>query len=448
MTKLALIVADKEPQGAPFLGVAYLASYVRKYLNLSNIKIFSYILKDFTELEDFSPDIVGISAMSPQFPAAIELSKKIKKELGVPIIVGGSHISALPELLPESCDIGVIGEGEQTLLELISLYTSKGWDKRSLYKIKGIAFRDDEKIVVTNRRERIKPLDKIPYPARDSLDMEHFLQTGNTFGPHFGRGTHMFTSRGCPYNCVFCSSVAFWGKSLLHSPEYTVGEIKALIETYGVELIHLYDDLFLINKKRLALISELIDSVGINKKVKFGILGRVDLFDEEICKYLKKMNVIHVNFGMESGCQRVLDFLKNKTITIQQTMDAVKLAKEYGFTVDGSFIIGSPDETEEEMLETLEFIKSLQLDKFAHFILTPYPGSDLWKIAEELGVVSEEMDWSRLWMSRRHLRNVEDQLVLNKSISKERLFEIWKIFEKERLKLFDYNWQDRFRKKR
>jgi anaerobic magnesium-protoporphyrin IX monomethyl ester cyclase len=227
-----------------------------------------------------------------------------------------------------------------------------------------------------------------------------------------------------------------------------VGEIKALIETYGVELIHLYDDLFLINKKRLALISELIDSVGINKKVKFGILGRVDLFDEEICKYLKKMNVIHVNFGMESGCQRVLDFLKNKTITIQQTMDAVKLAKEYGFTVDGSFIIGSPDETEEEMLETLEFIKSLQLDKFAHFILTPYPGSDLWKIAEELGVVSEEMDWSRLWMSRRHLRNVEDQLVLNKSISKERLFEIWKIFEKERLKLFDYNWQDRFRKKR
>jgi anaerobic magnesium-protoporphyrin IX monomethyl ester cyclase len=446
MTKLALIVADKEVQGSPSLGVAYIASYLREYLQLNNIKIFSHIPGELNELNDFSPDIVGISAMSPQFNAAIQLSENIKKDLGIPVIVGGAHISALPKLLPLTCDIGVIGEGEQTLLELISLYSSEGWDKRCLYKIKGIVFRDGTKLIMTDKRERIEPLDRIPYPARDLLDMHHFLQTGNTFGPHFGRGTHMFSSRGCPYNCVFCSSAASWGRPLLHSPKYTVEEIKLLIKTYGVELIHLYDDLFLIDKRRLASISNLVCSEKINTEVKFGILGRVNLFDEEICDYLKKMNVIHVNFGMESGCQRVLDFLKNKTVTVEQTKRAVKLAKEYGFTVDGSFIIGSPDETEEEMMQTLDFIKSLELDKFAHFILTPYPGTDLWEIGKEKGLVSEKMDWDKLWMSRRHIQNLEDQLTINTTMAKQRLMEIWKMFEKERVKLFNYRWQDKFQK--
>lgn len=446
MTKIAFIVADTKPQGCPSLGVAYLASYLRKYLDFENIEIFSYIPEDFSRIKESSPDIVGISAMSPQISAAVELSQKVKEELGIPIIIGGHHISNLPRSLPQTCDIGVIGEGEETLLELISLYDSGDLSGERLHEVKGIVFRDGDEVVLTGPRERIEPLDRIPYPARDLLDMEHFLQTGNTFGPHFGRGTHMFSSRGCPYNCIFCASAAFWGQARTHSPEYVVGEIRSLIESYGVELIHLYDDLFIFNKSRVVGIADLICKEGIHKEVKFGILGRVNLFDEEICKYLKKMNVIHVNFGAESGNQRVLHFLKGKHVTIQQTRDAVRLAKKYGFTVDATFIIGSPDETEEEMMETLEFIKSLELDKFAHFIATPYPGTALWEMTKEQGVVSEEMDWSKLWMSRRHIEDLKDQITVNTTMPKERLLEIWQMFEKERTKLFDYRWEEKFQK--
>ena len=445
--KLALIIAEKDPQGSPSLGVAYLAGYLREYFRAIEIKIFSHIPEDFSELKNFSPNVVGISAISPAFNNAINLANKIKEEMDIPVILGGPHISALPHLLPQACDVGVIGEGEETLLELIRLCENGTLTKDQLHHCRGIVFRENAEIIITARRQRIRPLDLIPLPARDLLDMEHFLQRGNTFGPHFGRGTHMFSARGCPFKCVFCSAAAFWGAPTLHSPERTVAEIEYLIEKFGVELIHIYDDLFLIDPARIAGIADLISAKGIDNQVKFGILGRVDVFNEKICKNLKKMNVVHVNFGMESGCQRVLNFLKNTSVTIPQIREAVNLAKEYGFTVDGSFIIGSPDETEEEMMETLDFIKSLNLDKFAHFILTPYPGTKLWSIAKAQGEVSDDMDWDKLWISRRHLKSIEENISVNTKMSKKRLVEIWEIFEKERIKLFDYNWQDQFIKK-
>jgi radical SAM superfamily enzyme YgiQ (UPF0313 family) len=435
--KIALVVAEEKPQGCPSLGVAYIAAYLRKHLKGLKIKIWSWV-DDFKEIVKFNPDVVGISAITPQMNTAIKLSKKIKKKLNALVVLGGSHISALPYTLPESFDIGVIGEGEVTFKEIVELYREKG-----SATVKGVAVRLGGSVFVTEKREQMK-VDSIPYPARDLLDMKHFLKKGNTFGVHFGKGAHVFGSRGCPYKCTFCASSSFWQRVRYNTPEHVVKEIEMLIKDYGVELIHLYDDLLIYNKKGLKRMAELIRKKGIHKKVKFGVFGRVDVFDKGVCEDLKRMNVVHVNFGAESGCQRTLDFLKNGKIKVWQTRKAVALARKYGFTVDASFIIGSPDETEEEMMQTLRFIKSLRLNKFGHYIATPYPGTRLWELARDQGVVSPDMDWSQFWMSRRHIKWLGDQLMMSNTMSRWKLWRIWKKFEKERLKLFDYKWQDKF----
>ncbi|MCK4526059.1 B12-binding domain-containing radical SAM protein [candidate division WOR-3 bacterium] len=446
MIKILLISTNDSLQGLPSLGPTYIASYLRKYMDDVNIKILEYIPKDLTCIHRFSPDLIGISAITIQYNAAVEIANNIKKEMDVPVIIGGFHISELPNSLPSSCDVGVIGEGEQTMLELVSLFKERGLKKEQLHNIKGIVFRENKRIIKTEKREKIKPLDKIPYPDRDLLDMEHYLAKTNVFGPYFGRGTFMFTSRGCPYKCAFCSAAAFWGNIRYFSPEYVLGEIKLLIEKYKVKYVHLYDDLFAINKKRLHKIAELICKDGINHEVEFGINAKADIFDEDICKNLKRMGVINVDFGIESGSQKFLDYLKNNTLTIRQIRNAVKLAKRYGFSVCGSLIIGSPGETEKDMLKTLVFIKSLKLDKFAHFIATPYPKTLLWESAMKKGKVSENMNWNMLKMKELGGKLEEEdiinknQILLTDEVSIERFVKIYKLFEKERLKLFNYRW--------
>ena len=133
----------------------------------------------------------------------------------------------------------------------------------------------------------------------------------------------------------------------------------------------------------------MVEKEKINEKVAFGMFGRANIFDEETCKLLKRMNTVFIEFGIESGNQRILDFLKGGTVKIKQIEDSIALCKKYGIKTSGTFIIGSPGETEEEMLQTLEFIKRLDLDKFAFFTLNPYPGTPLWDYAVKEGILPQ-----------------------------------------------------------
>jgi radical SAM superfamily enzyme YgiQ (UPF0313 family) len=189
-------------------------------------------------------------------------------------------------------------------------------------------------------------------------------------------------------------------------------------------------------------IAQLMQEKGLNQETELGVVGRCDLFDEETCIILKQMNVKHVSFGMESGNERILALLKNGKMKTSHIKNSVSLARKYGFTIDGSYIIGSPSETEEEMLETLEFIKSLKLDKFAFTTAIPYPGTKFWEIMEKQGRISYDVDWRQLQMINRELLdNTDNQFLMIDSISKKRFLEIWDMFEKERLKLWSYDWK-------
>jgi anaerobic magnesium-protoporphyrin IX monomethyl ester cyclase len=449
--RILLIAANTRAQAEPSLGIGYLASYLKKYSDIVfDIKILNYMPTDISKIVRYSPDIIGISALTKQYRSAILFARSIKEHIDVPIILGGHHISIVPESLDKVFDAAVLTEGEQTFLELIEYFYTHGTGKKGLKKIDGLEYFDGSgRRTVTKARSLIEPLDKIPYPNRDLYNMEFILnEKKNVFGLSFGRGTHMFTSRGCPFKCVFCSATNFWQKIRYNSPEYVVGELNELIEKYDVRLVHIYDDLFIANKERLRAIVELIEAEGIDKKVEFGMFGRADIFDAETAGLLKRMNTVFVEFGIESGTQRILDFLKGGRVTTQKVEKAVSLCKENGIKTGGTFIIGSPGETEKEMLQTLKFIKKLDLDKFSFFTLNPYPGTPLWDYAVTEGILPEKINWDTFEMKRAHGLAEDDitsntgQILIDKSITPKRFVEVFKLFEREREKLYDFKWEE------
>jgi radical SAM superfamily enzyme YgiQ (UPF0313 family) len=416
--KLALVSLDK--RGAlPPLGLGYIASYLRKYLNFYDTVIVDkedFIKKIIKE----KPDMVGISSVTEYFPKAKELAEEIKAKLEIPVLVGGIHISLLPQSLPKCFDIGVIGEGEQTILEIVQRYEKFGEiPKEKLEEINGLVFHKNNKVCITKPRESIRPLDNIPFPARDIFKMKEYLQP--RFLPHISgkltTGTDLITARGCPYRCIFCSTSLFWKTVRFHSPEYVVNEIKEIIEKYKPESIAISDDLFIIDKNRLKKIVELIKKEKINEQVEFGCYGRANLMTDEICKLLSEMNVKFANFGYESGSDKILNYLKKGTVTVEDNRKSVEICKRYNMTVAGSFIIGNPGETKDDIDLTFKFIKDNPIDSTIIFILSPYPGTEIWNLAKNQGIVSDDMDWSRLGLG---IKGREDEIFfLPKDMTKE-----------------------------
>jgi len=396
--KLALVSLDYLG-GSPQLGLGYIASYLRKYGNFNHIVIID---KEnlIRGIKREKPDIVGISSVTTEFQEAKRVSGEIKSKFDIPTIIGGVHISMLPNSLPKSFDIGVIGEGEQTMLELVQLYEKTGeLKKNKLKRINGIIFRERGKIILTKPRKLIRPLDSIPFPARDLFKMKEYYLIPRNIPQIVGKlviGTHMIPSRGCPYRCAFCASPKFWKSVRFYSAEYVVEEIKELIERYQIKYISFFDDLFIASKSRLKKIVKLIKEEKINEKARFGLWGRTNLITDEICKLLKEMGVDTIGFGFESGSEKILNYLKKSTATIKDSLRAIKLCKKYGFNIHGTFIIGNPNETKNDIEQTYKFIKNNPIEQSNIYILTPLPGTEVWELAKKENKVSEDMNWSRL----------------------------------------------------
>lgn len=449
--KILLIAANKRAQAEPSLGIGYLAAYLKKYSKLKlEIKLLNYMPEDITRIVDYSFDIIGLSVLTKQYYDAIAFAQKLKQRSDTTIIIGGHHISIVPESFNSLFHLACIGEGEQTFLEFVEYFNEHHTDKKGLDKINGLLFFDENmQLIKTQPRQFTLPLDKIPPPSRELYNMDFILnEDKNVFGPFFGRGTHMFTSRGCPFKCVFCSAMNFWGNIRYNSPEYVINEIRELVDVYHVKLIHVFDDLFVANKKRLRAIIEGIKKEEINKKVAFGMFGRADIFDEETASLLREMNTVFVQFGIESGIQRILDYLKQGHVKLNDIENAIALCKKYDIKTGGTFIIGSPGETYEEMLTTLDFVKKLKLDKFCFYTLNPFPGTPLWEQAVKEKILPEKINWSSYEMKKTNKLSIEDivsntgQILIDNAISPDRFIEIFDLFEKERNKYNVYNWEE------
>jgi radical SAM superfamily enzyme YgiQ (UPF0313 family) len=206
----------------------------------------------------------------------------------------------------------------------------------------------------------------------------------------------MFTSRGCPYDCIFCASTAFWQKPRFASAEYVVAEIHELVSRYRVKIISFFDDLFIGNIVRLRAIVELLEKSSLLSAVSFTCSARANLINEEVCQLLSRMNVRSVGMGLESGSATTLRYLKGGNITVEDNQRAVRLLRKYRISPNASFVIGAPQETHEDIAKTYFFIRNNPVGLFDTYVLTPFPGTEIWTYACKKGLVSSTMDWTRL----------------------------------------------------
>lgn len=395
---------------------AYLAAYAEKQLGTESFE-FQFRQKNIARaLDQFDPHIVAISSVSQNYNFAMEyaaLARAKKKS----VLMGGIHVSVVPETFSRDMDVGCLGEGEQTFAELLRYYQDQGeFQGEGLNRIPGIVYWKDQQRVQTAVRPDCDSLDALPHPQRSLIGYQ--------------RHDYMFTSRGCPYRCVFCASSRYWANVRYASPEYVVEEIEELI-AHGVKTISFYDDLFIANKERLRRITELITCRRIHAKVKFTCSCRANLITPEVVGYLKAMNVVSAGMGLESGCDRILRYLKGK-ITVNDNRQAVNLLKDAGLQANASFVIGAPDETDPEIMQTYDFIKTSRLDFIDVYVLTPFPGTPLWEYAAARNLVSNAMDWRRLNVNFEV--NRANAVIVSETLSRRRIIILYRRFRRLRIR--------------
>ena len=335
----------------------------------------------------FNPQIVGLSGTTFDFGFMKQLAKEIKSQGDYTVVVGGPHVSALPEeAMQEKCfDYGVIGEGERTVVELIDAI-SEG-SKKKIANVRGIIFYNGSKIVRTPPRAYIEDLDTLPFPARHLLPpITKYRYTSYKYLPT----ATIVTTRGCPYQCTFCDQGVFGNKFRTRSVTNIVDEIETLVEQYGVRGINILDDLFTLTSDRvIAFCHELISR---KLKIAWTCLNRADRVNIEMLKIMKKAGCWQICYGIESGNQMVLNTV-NKDETLETIAKAVQLTHESKINVWGLFMIGLPGETEASIRDTIQFAKRLPFDRAQLFITQPFPGSELYKTALAEGKIARDVEY-------------------------------------------------------
>ena len=338
-------------------------------------------------------DIVGLTGMITEFDEVIRLTELIKNTyLPMPIILGGALATTWTEkiLLNSLADFAVRGEGEIVVANLVKAI--KG--KTDYSKIKGIAYKKDGQVIINPPEEPIKNLDFIPFPARHLLDMSRYTTHHfKSFGVNNVncKSTTLISSRACPYSCIFCFKEMWGYKWRGRSAENILKEIVEL-QKQGYNGFVFNDDTFVMDKQRILDFCDLIKKYHL--KFYRYCNGRVNLMSEEILKAMSEAGCVGIAYGIESGNQQILDFIK-KQITLEQIENIVKLTKKYGIHVTGYFMLGMLGETRETMQQTLDFARKLNLNFYGFSITTPMEGTPLWTMAQEKGLIGNALaDWS------------------------------------------------------
>lgn len=379
------------PNQFPPLGLLYLASMTRSAgheVSFYDLGASNAVRDDFRkQARTFAPDLFGISVYTTQIENTLSLLREIRSLFPeAKILVGGPHVSALPgETLRDSpeVDIEIVGEGEQTLVELLEFYSGK---RSALSAIAGIRYREADRIVQTPDREQIRDLDTIPFPAFDLMAKFTYLYDKFAVGKRVGITV---TSRGCPYNCTFCNKAVFGNRYRRRTPHNVIAELKLQKELLGIDEVYFVDDLFVTNPAWLEIFFSEYNNSGLHLPWK--CLGRVDQVEEPIYKKMKERGCFLVQFGIESGDNEMLTKIK-KNITTGEAAAAVAVAQRAGLNVATYFILGHPGDTYQTVLRTIDFAIALNPDVCHFFVLVPFPGTQNYRyLPDEL-----KRSWSRI----------------------------------------------------
>ncbi len=370
----------------PPLGLSYVAAYLKSRGH--RVRILDGIV-DPLPLEEICSiagdyDVVGITVISSYVVRVVELIESLKQAgVSAPVVVGGPHATGAPEtLLKSGADYAVIGEGEETMHELVECVTRR----QSPAGVKGLKFYDRQNhLVSTGRRRLVEPLDEIPMPARELLPMHRYhtsIARASAVPAH-----SMMGSRGCPGRCTFCSRMTFGNRVRWFSTERVIEEFFLLRDRYGAKEVAVWDDDFVADPDAAVRVCERLIQKGFD--LPWSASACIETINRELLGLMKRAGCNYIAYGVESGSQRMLDRLK-KNITKDQIRGVIRMTKEMGVPIRAYFILGFPDETPGEMDATIEFARELDVDLASFTMFIPLPGTREYQRAQQSGTFDPE----------------------------------------------------------
>lgn len=379
----------------PPISLAYVAAALEK------AKISVSVYDDYTTGGDRNslldsirlsvPDVIGLSCVTPTAPRTYDIAADLRKEFpGIKIVMGNLHPSVFfGDILRDGlADAVVIGEGEETIVELVRAYEAGN----GLESVKGIAWRNGGDVRLNEPRPFIEDLDALPFPAW------HLFPIGRYRIFNFARvrepGTLVLGSRGCPYGCNFCSLKIMGRTRRKRSASSIADEFEYLHERFGYVQPSFIDPIFPFSEKEALDFSAEIVKRGLRKKLTWITETRVDLVNEKMLFAMKEAGLSRIMYGFESGTPEALGAIK-KTFTTDTARKAVEMTKKAGIQIIGFFMIGVPGDTVESIEKTIKFANSLNID-FAKFtVYSPFPGTQVYEELKDRGGIPENPEWDR-----------------------------------------------------
>jgi radical SAM superfamily enzyme YgiQ (UPF0313 family) len=380
---------------SPPLGLAYLASALSEAgeeVRVLDLVVYPYSQSMLqTLIEDFNPQVAGITAVTMTFDHAIGVIEDIKRiDPDILTVMGGPHVSfcarqtlnAYPQL-----DVIGLGEGERTIVELVrAANNSRAWAG-----VDGIAYRKGRQICFTKKRQPIAKLDDLPVPDRRLLPLGRYRALGMPIS--------LTTSRGCPHKCIFCVGRKMVGARVRYRSAGKIVDELEYLNSLNFHQINIADDLFTANKNHCNAVCDEIIKRGL--QLKWTSFARVDTISDAVLVKMKAAGCSAVSFGIESANPQILETIK-KGITLKQVEDAVDMCRRAGIMPFASFILGLPGETPQTIKETMEFgnrLKKLGLS-FGFHLLAPFPGTEVRENSEQYGIKILTDDWSQYHANR------------------------------------------------
>ncbi len=374
----------------PPLGLLYISSYLDEH-GIQNVifdTTFSEIRKLFNHIDEHQPSIIGIYVNLMTRPNVLKLIDYVKtNHASTRIILGGPEVTHhANNFLHHGADYIVMGEGEQTLLELVK-YIQSGEDENQIEGIDGIAFIKNGIFKLNKDRAKLEDLDKLPIPNRNKINLSLYLDAWK--GHHGQNAISVSTMRGCPYTCKWCSRAVYGLSYRRRSPEKVVDELIQIQKEFNPDTIWFVDDVFTINYRWLRAFSELVVDKKVN--IRYECITRADRLNEEVIQLLKSSGCFRVWIGAESGSQEIIDNM-DRRVDVSVVRDMIHLTQSNQMEAGTFIMLGYPGETEKDIELTIDHLKNSNPDHFTITLAYPITGTEFHDEIE--GLITTDLDWS------------------------------------------------------
>lgn len=318
-------------------------------------------------------DLLGITMTTPTYRAVRSLSERVRAELGIPVVIGGAHPTSSPADTLDFADYIILNEGDESFPKLAELIGAGNANPEALSQIPGAGFHSNGKKIFPEKGPLIENLDLLPFPDWNGFPLDKYGSALRVSG----RCLPVVTSRGCPYNCIYCYKGLFGYKVRTRTPKNVVDELEYLKNEFHIREFQIADDVFnMFEERAVQICQEMIDrKINLPWALPNGI--RASQVTDKLAYWMKKSGLQYTGLGVETGNQKIMDAI-GKVQTKEQVIEAVRILKKNGIQVVGFFVFGLPGETEATMKETMDFALSLDLDYYSISMATPYPGTRLY----------------------------------------------------------------------